>query len=116
MDLRVNTFGLYIKANRENCGLEEPVQVVYIVSMASLLKENINYKHERTTWGLGFVISYDNNNVVRVGHNGSCPGYVSGFPSNAPADNIVEELTFERDEKDQVKTFRINSLYRNKIK
>ena len=168
---------------------------------------------KRLTWGLGFVISYDNNNVARVGHDGSCPGYVSvvaidpkkkigvtvminaqgvdvykysnqifnllnktitqdraaltddlkayeglydnyswsgetaiiaakgkllmiGLPSNSPADNITEfrfvkkdtfrrirpddgtlgeELKFERDEKDQVKTFRINSLYRNKI-
>lgn len=46
MALKVNTFRLYILANRENCGSEEPVQVVYIVSMASLLKEYINRKHE----------------------------------------------------------------------
>ncbi len=169
---------------------------------------------KRLTWGLGFVISYDNNNVARVGHDGSCPGYVSvvaidpkkkigvtvminaqgvdvykysnqifnllnktitqdrasliddlkayeglydnyswsgetaiiaakgkllmiGLPSNSPADNITEfrfikkdtfrrirpddgtlgeELTFQRDDTDQVKSFRINSLYRNKIK
>ncbi len=44
MDLRVNTFGLNIKANMENCGLEEQIQVVYIDSMAILLKENINQK------------------------------------------------------------------------
>jgi hypothetical protein len=43
MALRVNSFGLYIKANKENCGLEEQVQVVYIDSMAILLKENIKY-------------------------------------------------------------------------
>ena len=53
MDLRVNSFGLSIKANMENCGLEEQVQVVYIDSMAILLKEYINYKHERTK--LSFV-------------------------------------------------------------
>jgi topoisomerase IA-like protein len=40
MDLRVKRFGLYIKANKENCGLEEKSQVVYIDSMASLLKED----------------------------------------------------------------------------
>ena len=32
---------------------------------------------KRLTWGLGFIISYDNNNVARVGHNGSCPGFQS---------------------------------------
>jgi hypothetical protein len=47
--LRVNTFGLYIKANRENCGSEEQIQLAYIDSMAILLRENINYKYERTT-------------------------------------------------------------------
>jgi hypothetical protein len=43
MDLRVNTFGLYMKANKENCGLEEKSQVAYTASMAILLIENINY-------------------------------------------------------------------------
>ena len=41
MDSRVNKYGLYIKANKENCGLEEKNQVVYIDSMAILLKEDI---------------------------------------------------------------------------
>ena len=39
--MRVNLFGLYIEANKENCGLEGQIQVVYINSMAILLKENI---------------------------------------------------------------------------
>ena len=30
---------------------------------------------KRLTWGLGFIINYDNNNVARVGHSGSCPGF-----------------------------------------
>lgn len=169
--------------------------------------------NKQGTWGLGFMIIYDNNNVARVGHNGSCPGYVtvvavdpkkklgvsvminaqgvdvyrfsnqvfnilnknitpdtaqknidlsayegrydsytwSGeiaiiqskgklllfrLPSNSPADDIQEfryikkdtfrrirpddgtlgeELTFQRDEKGQVKSVRSHSLYRNKI-
>jgi CubicO group peptidase (beta-lactamase class C family) len=169
---------------------------------------------KRLTWGLGFLINYDNNNVARVGHDGSCPGYVSvvaidpkkklgvtvmvnaqgvdvykysnqlfnllnkaitpdtasknidlsayegrydayawsgetviiaakgklfmlGLPSNTPADNLGEfryikpdtfrrirpddgtlgeELTFQRDDKGQVKSYRIHSSYRNKIK
>lgn len=168
---------------------------------------------KRLTWGLGFLISYDANNVARVGHDGSCPGYVSvvaidpkkkigitvmvnaqgvdiykysnqlfnilnktitsdtaaknidlsayegkydayawsgevaivaakgklymlGLPSNTPADNLTEfryvkkdtfrrvrpddgtlgeELTFQRDEKGAVKSYRIHSSYRNKI-
>ena len=45
-DLEKNSFLLYIKPNKENCGLEE---MVFIVSMASLLKEYIKYKFERTT-------------------------------------------------------------------
>ena len=33
---------------------------------------------KKLTWGLGFMIRYDANNAARVGHDGSCPGYVSG--------------------------------------
>lgn len=169
--------------------------------------------NKQETWGLGFLILYDNNNVPRVGHNGSCPGYATvvsmdakkklgvsvminaqgvdvnrfnsqifnilnknitpdtaaknvdlsvyegrydsytwtgeialveskgkllmfRLPSNSPADDILEfryikkdtfrrirpddgtlgeELTFQRDEKGQVKSVRSHSLYRNKI-
>lgn len=31
----------------------------------------------RFTWGLGFYIAYDANGNTTVGHDGSCPGYVS---------------------------------------
>lgn len=168
---------------------------------------------KRLTWGLGFLINYDNNNVARVGHDGSCPGYLSvlsldpkkkigvtvmvngqgsdiykysnqifnllnkaiandtagknvdltayegrydgytwsgeiaifavkgkllmmGVPSNSPADGITEyryvgkdtfrrirpddgtlgeELVFERDDKGQVKHFRVHSSYRKRM-
>ena len=43
MDLRVNTFGLYIKANKESYGLQEQIQVVYIDLMVILLKEYIKW-------------------------------------------------------------------------
>ncbi len=32
---------------------------------------------KRLTWGLGFRIAYDANGIATVGHDGSCPGYVS---------------------------------------
>lgn len=32
---------------------------------------------KKLTWGLGFSIAYDANGVATVGHDGSCPGYVS---------------------------------------
>lgn len=32
---------------------------------------------KKLTWGLGFNIDYDANGVATVGHDGSCPGYVS---------------------------------------
>ncbi|HYF29512.1 MAG TPA: serine hydrolase domain-containing protein [Chitinophagaceae bacterium] len=168
---------------------------------------------KRVTWGLGFLINYDPSNVARIGHDGSCPGYVSvvaiepkkklgitvminaqgvdvysysnqlfnllnknitvdtaarnvdlsvyegrydsytwsgevaviavkgklltmNLPSGSPADAISEyryikkdtfrrirpddgslgeELVFERDGNGQVKSFRVHSLYRNKI-
>jgi CubicO group peptidase (beta-lactamase class C family) len=34
---------------------------------------------KKLTWGLGFMIRYDANNAARVGHDGSCPGYVSSL-------------------------------------
>jgi len=43
----VTLFGLFTKAKQVNCGLAE-VPMVCIVSLASPLKENINYKYERT--------------------------------------------------------------------
>lgn len=49
MDLKATTFGRYIKVKKEHCGLEEQIQVLYIVSMAGLLKEFINQMNERTT-------------------------------------------------------------------
>jgi len=33
--------------------------------------------NKKLTWGLGFNIVYDMNGVARIGHDGSCPGYVS---------------------------------------
>jgi hypothetical protein len=62
----VTSFGLYIKANKENCGLEG---LVYIDSMAILLKEYINHKYERTTKGF-----------VQLGHDIE-PIIGSAFPS-----------------------------------
>jgi hypothetical protein len=41
MGLKVSIFGLYTKANKVNCGLEEQIQVVYIGLMGILSKENI---------------------------------------------------------------------------
>ena len=41
MGLRVHTFGLYIIANKVNCGLVEQIRVVYIDLMAVLLKGSI---------------------------------------------------------------------------
>jgi CubicO group peptidase (beta-lactamase class C family) len=32
---------------------------------------------KRLTWGLGFYIAYDASGTATVGHDGSCPGYVS---------------------------------------
>ncbi len=32
---------------------------------------------KKLTWGLGFYIAYDANGTATVGHDGSCPGYVS---------------------------------------
>lgn len=32
---------------------------------------------KRLTWGLGFYIAYDAGGAATVGHDGSCPGYVS---------------------------------------
>jgi CubicO group peptidase (beta-lactamase class C family) len=32
---------------------------------------------KKLTWGLGFTIAYDANGAITVGHDGSCPGYVS---------------------------------------
>lgn len=32
---------------------------------------------KKLTWGLGFYIAYDDNGTATVGHDGSCPGYVS---------------------------------------
>lgn len=43
----VTLLGLFTKAKQVNCGLAE-VPMVCIVSMASLLNENINHKYERT--------------------------------------------------------------------
>lgn len=34
---------------------------------------------KNTTWGLGFIIAYDGSGNVKVGHDGSCPGYVSSL-------------------------------------
>jgi len=38
--LTVNIFGLYTEVNKENCGLEEQAQVVYMYSMVFLSKES----------------------------------------------------------------------------
>jgi CubicO group peptidase (beta-lactamase class C family) len=32
---------------------------------------------KKLTWGLGFIISYDDRNTSYIGHSGSCPGYLS---------------------------------------
>ena len=49
MALKVNMFGLFIKANKESYGLVEQIQVVYLDSMAIHLKENIKKKYELKT-------------------------------------------------------------------
>lgn len=32
---------------------------------------------KQLTWGLGFIVQYQSNGIITVGHNGGCPGYVS---------------------------------------
>src|SRR4029078_8548492 len=59
----VTLFGLFTKAKQVNCGLAE-VPMVCIFSMASLLTEYINQKHERTTWVL-LICGRDGRSIVR---------------------------------------------------